>query len=86
MRFITIETEKSGDIIINPDNITSISKTVIQGDNGKWHRVMLSLGGYEVVYTKFTDVESAVDYIQRAPSVSLGGTTQLNGKHIPGGV
>ena len=85
MRFITIETEKSGNIIINPDNITSISKTVIQGDNGKWHRVMLSLGGYEVVYTKFTDVESAVDYIQRASSVSLG-APNLNGKHIPGGV
>ena len=46
---------------------------------------MLSLGGYEVVYTKFTDVESAVDYIQRASSVSLG-APNLNGKHIPGGV
>ena len=78
MRFITIETERSGDVIINPDNITSISKSEEQN-------VMLSLGGYEVVYTKFTDVESAVDYIQRASSVSLG-APNLNGKHIPGGV
>ena len=79
MRFIAIETARSGNVIINPDNITSISKSEEQS-------VMLSLGGYEVLYTKFTDVESAVDYIQRAPSVSLGGTTQLRGKHIPGGV
>ena len=65
MRFITIETERSGNIVINPDNITSISRSTNDS-------IMLSLGGYEVVYTKFTDVESAVDYIQRAPSVSLG--------------
>lgn len=79
MRFIIIETERSGDVIINPDNITSISRSSNQS-------VMLSLGGYEVVYTKFTDIESAVDYIQRAPSVSLGSNPSLKGKHIPGGV
>ena len=78
MRFITIETERSGDVIINPDNITSISRS----SNSS---VMLSLGGYEVVYTKFTDIEAAVDYIQRAPSVSMG-SPSLKGKHIPGGV
>ena len=78
MRFIVIETERSGNVIINPANITSISRS--QSDS-----IMLSLGGYEVVYTKFTDVESAVDYIQRASSVSLGAPS-LNGKHIPGGV
>jgi hypothetical protein len=79
MRFIAIETARSGNVIINPDNITSISKSEEQS-------VMLSLGGYEVVYTKFTDIGSAVDYIQRAPSVSLEEATQLKGKHIPGGV
>jgi len=77
MRFITIETERSGNVVINPANITSISHSSNQS-------VMLSLGGYEVIYTKFTDVEAAVDYIQRAPSVSLG--LPLSGKHIPGGV
>ncbi len=84
MRFIAIETERSGNVIINPDNITSISRS--SNDS-----VMLSLGGYEVVYTKFTDIEAAVDYIQRAPSVSMGtwnGRKEptLKGKHIPGGV
>lgn len=69
MRFITIETERSGEVVINPDNITSISKSTNDS-------VMLSLGGYEVVYTKFTDVQSAVDYIQRAPSVSMGAHRQ----------
>ena len=78
MRFITIETERSGDVVINPDNITSIS-------NSSNNSVMLSLGGYEVVYTKFTDIEAAVDYIQRASSVSMG-SPNLRGKHIPGGV
>ena len=65
MRFIMIETERSGNIAINPDAITSISKS---SNNS----IMLSLGGYEVIYTKFTDIASAVDYIQRAPSVSMG--------------
>ena len=78
MRFITIETDRSGDVVINPANITSISKS-------EERNVMLSLGGYEVVYTKFTDIEAAVDYIQRAPSVSMG-SPSLKGKHIPGGV
>ena len=66
MRFIMIET-KQGNVAINPQNITSIRHYIIGGKTSKY--VIINLGGV-TLDTKFTDVESAVDYIQRAPSVS----------------
>lgn len=79
MRFIMIETERDGSVAVNPHNITAISRSTNNS-------VMISLGGSQPpIYTKFTDIASAIDYIQRASSVSLG-TPNLNGKHIPGGV
>ena len=66
MRFIMIET-KQGNVAINPQKITSIYPHITGGKTSKY--VFINLG--EVTLdTRFTDVESAVDYIQRAPSVS----------------
>ena len=66
MRFIMIET-KQGNMAINPQNITSIRHYIIGGKTSKY--VFVTLGEVPLE-TKFTDVESAVDYIQQAPSVS----------------
>ena len=72
MRFIMIET-KEGNVAINPQNITSIRPYNIGGKTSKYVYITL---GEVTLDTKFTDVESAVDYIQRAPSVSMGAYRQ----------
>ena len=64
MRLINIET-KTGEVVINTSQICRIytsDKTVIitTGDDAK-------------IETIFTDVDHAVDYIQRASSYSFGG-------------
>ena len=63
MRLIKIET-RSGDVIINTSQICRIFK---QGD-----LVVMSMGDDVRMETLFTDVEHAVDYVQRAPSCSFG--------------
>ena len=73
-----IETEHNGNVAVNTSNIVSVQRS--------GHHVSLYTSGGGGITTKFTDVQSAVDYIQRAPSVSLGSVPSLNGKHIPGGV
>jgi len=63
MRFITISTKNSGNIAINVDNITSIQ--IMMGE------VYIVMKGGAPIATKFTTIEHAVDYVQRAASVTL---------------
>ena len=77
MRFIMIETSEGEAVAVNPSSIKSISRSTNNS-------VILSFGD-SIIYTKFTDIQSAVDYVQRASSISLG-APNLNGRHIPGGV
>ena len=74
MRFIMVKTpdieEYNGDIrpgesvAVNVGNISSIK--IVGGD------VCLELSGNKLVSTQFTTIEAAVDFIQRAPSMSMG--------------
>ena len=64
MRFIMIRTQNNEDVAVNASNITSIQRM----NGGVW----ILFGGDTPVSTQFTNIESAVDYIQRASSVSLG--------------
>ena len=64
MRFIRIETAHDNDAIaINPEHLTSLK--LIDGS------IWIYLSGAYPIETKFTDIQHAVDYIQRAPSISL---------------
>jgi len=62
MRFINIKGYHDEDIAINVDNITSIRRS------GNYIIILMS---GDSITTQFTDIQSAVDYIQRAPSISL---------------
>jgi hypothetical protein len=62
MRFINIKGFHDEDIAINVNNITSIKKS------GNYIIIIM---GSDLITTQFTDIQSAVDYIQRAPSISL---------------
>lgn len=64
MRFIKIET-KTGDVIVNTEQICRI---YMQGD-----LVVLTMGDDAKMETLFTDVDHAVDYIQRAASHTFVG-------------
>jgi hypothetical protein len=63
MRFINIQTKWGEPVAINVNNITSIR----MGNDS----VLIYTGGDKPIVTQFTDIEHAVDYVQRAPSVSL---------------
>ncbi len=65
MRMIKITTKHNGVKLINPDHITCITRK----DNSVF--INLSCGNF--VLTKFTDIDYALDYVQRAPSHSLVG-------------
>ena len=67
MRFITIETKWNELIAITTNNITSIQS----GDG----TVYIYIGESSPIATKFTDIQHAVDYVQRASSVSLNNAT-----------
>ena len=64
MRFITIQTKWGEPVAINVNNIGSIQ----MGDDS----VLIYMCNNKPIVTQFTDIEHAVDFIQRAPSVSLG--------------
>ena len=64
MRFIMIETDYNGSVAVNTSAIVSVQRS------GEYVALYTSGGGG--ITTKFTDIQSAVDYIQRAPSVSMG--------------
>jgi len=66
MRLVRIETRSGEDTVINVKNITSINNWRNEG------KISITLAGTESVQTKFTSVDAAVDFIQRAPSVSMG--------------
>ncbi len=63
MRLIKIET-KSGDVVVNT---SQICRLYMQGD-----MVVMTMGDDARMETLFTDIDHAVDYIQRAPSCSFG--------------
>ena len=64
-RFIMIKKQHDNEeVAINTANITSIKR--LSGF------VCICLGGDSPIVTQFTSIESAVDYIQRASSVSMG--------------
>ena len=63
MRFIYIETKFEEIIAINTKMITKIEH--------KLDAVYIFLSGDKAIATKFTDIDHAVDYIQRASSISL---------------
>lgn len=58
MKFVQIETATGAAEIINVDQITSISTEASS--------VVINLSSGLMVRTKFTDLEHAADYIQRA--------------------
>ena len=59
MKFITIQNQLGETVAIKPKNITSIC----YGLNNK--TVMIYLGS-EILHTIFKDLQSAVDYVERA--------------------
>ena len=63
MRFIYIETKFDGNVAINAKMITKIQHNP--------DAVYIFLSGDKAIATKFTDIDHAVDYIQRASSISL---------------
>jgi len=63
MRFIIIKDYNNEDIAVNPKAISSIKE--LGGDI-----CLMTNGG--AISTQFRSIEAAVDYIQRASSVSMG--------------
>ena len=64
MRLIKIENQIGETIAVNAINITTVK--AIRGT------VLICLSGGSTISTKFTSIPAAVDYIQRAPSMSMG--------------
>ena len=58
MKFITIQNQIGEIVAINPERITYITMA--------HEAVVMFLGNDESVFTKFTDIKSAVDYVERA--------------------
>ena len=63
MRFVTIKNYDNEDVAINVRNIASIKNI------GRF--VTICMSGDIPITTQFTDIAAAVDYVQRAPSISL---------------
>ena len=63
MRFIFIHTRNDGRMAINPDAISTIRE-----NSGN---IYIYVDGDKAIETKFTNIQNAVDYIQRAQSISL---------------
>lgn len=66
MRFISIQDQTGKSIAINPNKITNIE---VFNDI-----VTIFLGPSHCILTIFTSVDAAVDYIQRATPIGLGGS------------
>ena len=67
MRFVTIKNYDNEDVAINVRNIASIKNI--------GHLVTICMSGDIPITTQFTDIAAAVDYVQRAPSISLATRT-----------
>ena len=63
MRFIIVKGYDNEDIAINASNITSIKKI--------GHQIAFCMSGDIPITTQFTNIAAAVDYIQRAATISL---------------
>ena len=63
MRFIYIHTKNDGRMAINPDAISTIREHL--------GTIYIYVDGDKAIETKFTNIQNAVDYIQRAQSISL---------------
>ena len=73
MRFIKIEEHASTEkVLVNVQHISSIQSLPTSESVGYQRVIHINLSDGNSVPTKFTNVESAIDYIQRAPSVSMG--------------
>ena len=68
MRFIMIDTIEDDSEAINPSYISNVG--IITDAKGTY--VVLYMASGMIVRTKFTSIQHAIDYIQRAPSISLG--------------
>jgi len=60
MKFITIQNQLGQNVAVNPERITHIA---IAHDS-----VVVFLGSGESVFTKFTNLRAAVEYVERATS------------------
>ena len=60
MKFITIQNQLGETVAVNPERITHIA---VAHDS-----VIVFLGNDERVFTKFTNIRSAVEYVERATS------------------
>ena len=58
MKFITIQNQVGEVIAINPERITSICYGI--------NKMVLIYLGAQAVHTKFTNLKSAVDYVEKA--------------------
>lgn len=65
MRFISIQDQTGKSVVINANMITNIDV---------YNNIVTIFVGQAAVLTMFTSVESAVDYIQRATPIGLGGS------------
>ena len=63
MRFIYIHTRNDGRMAINPDAISTIREHL--------GAIYIYIDGDKAIETKFTNIQNAVDYVQRAQSISL---------------
>ena len=64
MKFITIQNQLGQTVAINPERITHIA---VAHDS-----VIIFLGNNEQVFTKFADIKSAVDYVERTTKKRTG--------------
>ncbi len=72
MRFISIEDKNSTDkVLVNVSQISNIVSVPLGASMGHQRVICVNMSCGSSVSTKFTSVEHAIDYIQRAPSVSL---------------
>ncbi len=72
MRFISIEDKNSTEkVLVNVSQISSIRAVPLGASMGHQRVVCVNMACGSSVSTKFTSVEHAIDYIQRARSVSL---------------
>ena len=67
MRFITIKTQKNEIMAINTDSIGHVEFW-----SDAMHNCAVIYSNGKAITTKFTSIEAAVDYIQRAASISMG--------------
>ena len=58
MKFITIQNQVGETVAINPQRITHIARSQ--------NSIVVFLGNGEQIFTKFTSLKAAVDYVERS--------------------